>query len=159
MPRVLRGSQAHRGAQSAIWAATVIIRQKKIEKQSAALFYYARAATYEGQGALAADVRARYMASFEKNYVNFHGGKDKMDEVIALAKANAVVPPDFKILSQDEILQAQEKDLESSNPQLAVWVKMKRGLTGPDGASYFGSSVKDTAIPAVSKLAARRSKS
>lgn len=134
-------------SQAAIWAATVIIRQKKIEKQSDALFYYARAAAYEGAGAFPPDVRAKYMASFEKNYINFHGGKDKMDEVIALAKANAVPPPDFKIMSQDEILQAQEKELETTNPQLAVWVKMKRGLTGPDGASYFASSVKEANIP------------
>ncbi|HNY42277.1 MAG TPA: hypothetical protein PKJ41_17870, partial [Bryobacteraceae bacterium] len=134
-------------SQSALWAATSIIRQKKIEKQSDALFYYARAATYDGTGALAADVRARYMASFEKNYVNFHGDKGKIEEVLALAKANAVAPDGFKILSQDEILQAQEKELESTNPQLAVWVKMKRGLTGPDGAAYFTSSVKEANIP------------
>jgi tetratricopeptide (TPR) repeat protein len=38
-------------SQAAIWAATVIIRQKKIEKQSDALFYYARAAAYDGAGA------------------------------------------------------------------------------------------------------------
>jgi len=134
-------------SQSALWAATAIIRQKNLEKQSDALFYSARAAAYDGPGALAPDIRARYMSSFEKNYINFHGGKDKMDEVISLAKANTVPPDGFKIMSQDEILQAQEKELEQTNPQLAVWVKMKRGLTGPDGASYFASSVKDAHIP------------
>lgn len=134
-------------AQAALWAGTVIARQRKIEKQSSALFYFARAATYDGQGALPPAARDQVMKSFERNYVNFHGGKDKMDEVVALAKANAVVPAGFKIMSQDEILQAQEKELEATNPQLAVWVKMKRGLTGPDGQSYFDSSVKEAQIP------------
>jgi tetratricopeptide (TPR) repeat protein len=143
-------------AQAAIWTATVIIRQKKIEKQSEALFYYARAAAYDGQGALPQASRDQIMRSFEKNYVNFHGGKDKMDEVLALAKANAVVPDGFKVLSQDEILQAQEKELETTNPQLAVWVKMKRGLTGPDGASYFASSVKDSNIPGGIEVAGQK---
>ncbi len=134
-------------AQAALWAGTVIARQRKIEKQGHALFYFARAAAYDGQGALPQAARDQVMRSFEKNYINFHGGKDKMDEVVALAKANAVAPEGFKILSQDEILQAQEKELETSNPQLAVWVKMKRGLGAPDGASYFESSVKNAHIP------------
>ncbi len=134
-------------AQAALWAGTVIARQRKIEKQSLALFYFARAAAYDGQGALPPAARDQVMKSFEKNYINFHGGKDKMAEVVALAKTNAVAPADFKIMSQDEILQAQEKELETSNPQLAVWVKMKRGLATPDGATYFESSVKNAHIP------------
>ncbi len=134
-------------AQAALWAGTVVARQRKIEKQSFALFFFVRAAVYDGPGALPQAARDQVMRSFEKNYINYHGGKDKIEEVVALAKANAVPPADFKILSQDEILQAQEKELESSNPQLAVWVKMKRGLGGPDGAAYFESSVKDSRIP------------
>lgn len=143
-------------AQAALWAGTVIARQRKIEKQSHALFYFARAGAYDGQGALPQAARDQVMRSFEKNYINFHGGKDKMDEVVALAKANAVAPADFKILSQDEILQAQEKELEATNPQLAVWVKMKRGLTGPDGASYFESSVKEAQIPGGIEVAGQK---
>jgi tetratricopeptide (TPR) repeat protein len=134
-------------AQAALWAGTVIARQRKIEKQSHALFYFARAAAFDGPGSLPQAARDQVMRSFEKNYINFHGGKDKMEDVVALAKANAVAPADFKIMSQDEILQAQEKELESSNPQLAVWVKMKRGLGGPGGSAYFESSVKDSQIP------------
>lgn len=143
-------------AQAALWAGTVIARQRKIEKQSHALFYFARAAAFDGPGALPQAARDQVMRSFEKNYINFHGGKDKMDEVVALAKANAVVPADFKIQSQDEILQDQEKELESTNPQLAVWVKMKRGLTGPDGKSYFESSVKEAQIPGGIEVAGRK---
>lgn len=143
-------------AQAALWAGTVIARQRKIEKQSHALFYFARAASYDGQGALPQAARDQVMRSFEKNYINFHGGKDKMDEVVALAKANAVAPEGFKIQSQDEILQEQEKQLESTNPQLAVWVKMKRGLTGPDGSSYFESSVKDAQIPGGIEVAGQK---
>lgn len=134
-------------AQAALWAGTVIARQRNIEKQGHALFYFARAAVYDGPGALPQAARDQVMRSFEKNYINYHGGKDKMEEVVALAKTHAVAPDGFKIQSQDEILQDQEKELETSNPQLAVWVKMKRGLGGADGGSYFESSVKNAHIP------------
>lgn len=134
-------------AQASFWAGTANLRTKKLERQGLALFHFCRAGNYTGQGALPAQTREQLRASFEKNYVNFHGSKDGMDEVIKLAAASPIPPADFKLESKDEILLKQEEELKKSNPMLALWISIKRELNGPNGASYFEASLKDAHIP------------
>ncbi len=70
-----------------------------------------------------------------------------MDEVLKLAQSSALPPEGFKIESQDEIMAKQEEELKRTNPVLALWVGIKRELTGPNGATYFETSLKNTHIP------------
>ncbi|MBI4891688.1 MAG: hypothetical protein HY821_13775 [Acidobacteria bacterium] len=134
-------------AQASFWAGTADLRTKKLEFQGPALFHFCRAATFSGQGALPQQTRDQLRASFEKNYVNFHGSKDGIEQVIKLAETNAVPPPDFKIESQDEILIKQEEELKKTNPMLALWSSIKRELKGANGQAYFDASLKDANIP------------
>ncbi|MGD0002141.1 MAG: hypothetical protein ABSE21_18745 [Bryobacteraceae bacterium] len=134
-------------AEASLWAGTVIAKQRKLEKQSAALFQIARAAYFDGQGALPPATRTPLQAYLEKTYVNFHGDKDGLDQVIEGAKKSAVPPADFKIESKDEVLAKQFEQLKKSNPQLALWVQIKKQLSGPDGQQYFESNLKGAAIP------------
>lgn len=132
--------------QASTWAGSANIRTRKLERQGIALFHFARAGYYDGPGAMDAKTRATLTANFEKNYVNFHGSKDGIEAVIAAAKASPI-PEGIKIESQDEILQKQEEELKKTNPQLALWLTIKRELTKAEGAAYFQGSLKDSQIP------------
>jgi tetratricopeptide (TPR) repeat protein len=134
-------------AQASLWAGTVIARQRKLEKQGAALFHFARAGNFDGAGALPQQARDAVRASFEKNYVNFHGDKGGLEEVVAAAKANALPPEGLKIESKDEILLKQEEELKKTNPTLALWISIKRELSGANGPAYFDGSLKNSQIP------------
>lgn len=133
-------------AMASYWLGTVIAKQRKLDKQSAALFHFAHAAMHDGQGALPADQRKQILAYLEKTYVNFHGDKVGLPEMIAMTKSSSIPPDDFKIKSKQEILEEQEKELMKTNPMLALWVRMKGALTGEGGAEYFGQ-IKGSGVP------------
>ncbi|MBL0160643.1 MAG: tetratricopeptide repeat protein [Bryobacterales bacterium] len=132
--------------QCAVWAGTCNVRTKKLERQGIALFFFARAAVYDGPGALPQQQRDQMKASFEKNYVNFHGDNSGMAEMVAAAKASPI-PVDVKLESKDEILLKNEEELKKTNPNLALWISIKRQLSAENGAAYFGSDLKDAHIP------------
>ncbi|MGQ9917458.1 MAG: hypothetical protein ACUVS7_08580 [Bryobacteraceae bacterium] len=134
-------------AQVSAWAGRVNVRTRQLERQGIALFHFARAAVYAGPGSFPEQTRQQLMSSFEKNYINFHGSKEGMDEVLKLAQAGALPPEGFKIESQDEIMAKQEEELKRTNPVLALWVGIKRELTGANGAAYFENSLKNAHIP------------
>lgn len=134
-------------SQVSAWAGRANVRTKQLERQGIALFHFARAASYSGPGGFPEQARQQLMSSFEKNYINFHGSKEGMEEVLKLAQSSAVPPEGFKIESQDEIMAKQEEELKKSNPILALWVGIKRELTGPNGATYFENSLKNAHIP------------
>lgn len=129
------------------WLGTVTLRQKTPEKQSAALYHFARAAVYDGPGALPEAARKQYQAYLEKTYTNFHGSRDGLDQILAAAKTNPLPPADFKIKSSYEIAAEKEEEFKKTNPQLALWMSVKKELAGPNGVQYFDSSVKDAMIP------------
>ncbi len=134
-------------SQVSAWAGRANVRTKQLERQGIALFHFARAAVYSGPGGFPEQARQQLMSSFEKNYINFHGSKEGMEEVLKLAQTSAVPPEGFKIESQDEIMVKQEEELKKTNPVLALWVGIKRELTGADGAAYFENSLKNAHIP------------
>ncbi|MBI5086454.1 MAG: hypothetical protein HZB13_17900, partial [Acidobacteria bacterium] len=134
-------------AQASVWLGQACIRTRKLELQSAALFHFARAAVYDGPGSQTAQYREQLRKSFEKNYVAIHGDANGMEDVLTLAKASALPPPDFKIESKDEILIKQEEQLKKSNPMLALWISIKRELSSANGQAYFDASLKDAHIP------------
>lgn len=134
-------------AEVSYWSGTVIALQRKLEKQAAALYHFAHAAYHEGQGALPDATRKPLQAYLEKTYINFHGDKEGLDALIELTKKQALPPADFHIESKDEKLAKQEEELKKTNPQLALWVKIKGELSGPNGQQYFDSSLKGAAVP------------
>jgi len=129
------------------WLGTVTLRQKTPEKQSAALYHFARAAVYDGPGALPEAARKQYLAYLEKTYTNFHGSRDGLDQILAAAKTTPLPPADFRIKSSYEIAAEKEEEFKKTNPQLALWMSVKKELAGPNGVQYFDSSVKDAMIP------------
>ncbi len=133
--------------QTAYLLAGVLLADKKYQD---ALFYYARAAAYDGPGALPPTGRPQVLAFFNKIYAQFHGGPDGADAVLAAAKTNVNPPADFKIPSTvDKENQANEglnKKLDA-DPALKMWYAIQQSLIGDQGQSYFDANVKDAEIP------------
>ncbi len=128
-------------------AATAVLRQKKEERQAVALFHYARAATFTGQGALPEPARKQAMDFFRKNYILMRENDSKIDEFIALTKDNAIPPADLKIESVSAVMERELEELKKTNPQLALWIQVKKELVGANGETYFNDSVKGTGLP------------
>jgi hypothetical protein len=130
------------------WLAYAMAYQKKIP---GAIFYFARTGTYEGDGAAAPAVRTQALDLAAKQYKSYHGSNEGFNEVVlAQAKNNAILPPDFKIKSAQEIKDEQAKaqaEVDKQNPALALWKQIKGALTAADGATYFDSSMKSALIP------------
>jgi hypothetical protein len=70
-----------------------------------------------------------------------------LNELKAQAKANALPPADFKILTAAEIAAQKEEELKKTNPQLALWLNIKGQLLTPDGQTYFDSNIKGAQVP------------
>jgi hypothetical protein len=137
-------------AQINYWLGNVIIAQKKPEKQSTALFHIARAASYEGPGALAPAGRQQVSDYFKKAYKSFHGSDEGIQQVLDLAKANSLPPADFKIRSTKDIaeeMMKKQQELAKSNPMLYLWRNIKNELTGANGAAYFEQNMKGAGLP------------
>ncbi|HOK45435.1 MAG TPA: tetratricopeptide repeat protein [Bryobacteraceae bacterium] len=135
-------------AEASYWLGTVILAQKKPERQSDALFQFARAAAYDGPGAIEPKARKQIQEYITRNYTMYHGeDPEGLRNLLNLAKNNAFPPEGFVILSEAEVIAQKEKELEASNPSLALWVRLKSALTGEDGAQYFEGSMKDALVP------------
>jgi hypothetical protein len=140
-------------AEASYMLATVLLGEQKDhpEKMSLALFEYARAANYDGPGAMDAKTR-KTVDDFltTKAYPTYHGSAEGLPELKTLAKANALPPADFKIKSTVEIAEEKAKADEEkakANPMLALWETIKGQLVGDNGPAYFDTSVKDAALP------------
>lgn len=131
--------------QVSYWLGTVILGEKKPEKQSEALYDFARAAAYDGPGALAPAGRQQIDTYLTKVYTSLHGDNSGLADLKAMAKANALPPADFKIKSKAEIDAQKDEDLKKNNPQLAFWKSLKENLTA-QGDTYF-ESMKGAALP------------
>lgn len=134
-------------AQVAYWMGATILAQRKAERQAEALFYFARAASVEGPGALAGPVKQTADQYFTKLYTTYHGDASGIAEIKKYAAANPKPGPDFKLKSKLEIAADDEAKFAAENPQLALWKRVKDELAAPNGEQYFAEHVKDTALP------------
>jgi len=130
---------------------TVVYSQKNPQKMSAALFYFARAATYEGTGGLAPAGRQQAMSYVQRAYKGYHGSDEGFNDLVTLAKAQATPAADYHIASVKEIAEEKEKKEQEAaakeDPQLKLWKQLKASLTAPDGASYFEMGMKGAQLP------------
>jgi len=132
---------------------TVIISEKDPAKYPLALFEFARAAAYDGPGALATAGRKDVLTYFQKIYAGYHGGPDGADDVLNAAKASALPPADFKIKSIEDIEKeklAREQEIIKNDPSLGLWLNIRTALTGDPaaGAAYFKDSMQGSLTPA-----------
>ena len=132
-------------------AGALLAQQKEAPaKQMQALYQYARAASYDGPNSLPAASRTQILTFFNKAYATYHGSAEGADQLLAMAKTNAMAPADFKIKSKNDILEEQAKadaDAAAKDPQMALWRNIKKELTGDNGQAYFDMGIKEAALP------------
>lgn len=129
--------------------AKMLIDDKDDKKVPQALFEYARAAEYEGQGALPQDQRQKLMDYVKTQYTGFHGNADGLDQMMAQAKTSPLPPDGFTIQSANDLAKKDADALNArigSDPQFKLWYAIKQNLQDK-GDSFFNSDVKEVEIP------------
>jgi hypothetical protein len=141
--------------------ATLLLGQQKEhpDKMPLALFEYARAAVYDGPGAMDAKTRGS-VDSFltTKAYPTYHGSAEGLPELKALAKTNALPPGgDVKIKSTVDIAKDDEEKRQKAaadNPMLAFWTEIKEALTSADASvsDKYWEAMKGAGLPPKEKV-------
>ena len=116
------------------------------EKVPQALYEFARAAALDPT--LGGTMDAQKLNSYlESAYNSYHGSLEGLDQLKALAKTSPLPPADLKIRTASEILAEKQREFEQTNPQLALWMKIKGALADPNNPTYFDNDLKDSAVP------------
>src|SRR5260370_30524020 len=136
-------------AQVSYWLGTAIIQEKKPEKQPAALFHFARAASLDqAHGGFPAAAKQSIETYFVNAYNRFHGqDAAELSKLLDLAKASPFPPDGFTIKDVNEVKAANEEKVRKENPGLALWMTLKQALTAADGQQYFDANMKDAEVP------------
>lgn len=132
------------------WLGQTIMGERNVEKYPTGLWHIARAAAYDGPGALPPAGRKPVDDYLTKAYSGYHGDTTGLDQVKQQAKASALPPSGWTIKSVKDIAMdklKQEEEFAKNNPQAALWLRLKEALTGDEGAQYFESSMKDAQAP------------
>ncbi len=133
-------------AMASYWLGEAVLAQRNPDKNTLALFCFARAAAYDGPGALVPAGRQQVDAYLTKLYTNFHGSGEGLAELKTTAKARALPPSDLKIKSKEEMAAENEEKLRKENPLLARFLAIKEGLTSTEGAKFW-EEMKGKAMP------------
>ena len=137
-------------AQVSYWLGTAIVQEKKPEKQPAALFHFARAASLDqSQGGFNAQAKQSIETYFVSAFNRFHGQDPaELNKLRELAKASPFPPDGFTIKDVNELKAENEEKFRKENPGLALWMTLKQALTAPDGQQYFDDKMKGAEVPA-----------
>jgi hypothetical protein len=124
---------------------SVLVSEKDPNKYPLAIYEIARALEI---GGLPAQNRPQVEAYLNKIYNAYHGPDDEdLKKLRQLARSGALPPPDFKMKTAAEIAAEKEEEFKTKNPQLALWMSIRRQLTEANGDQYFESAMKGSALP------------
>jgi hypothetical protein len=124
---------------------SAIVSEKNPDKYPQAIYEIARALEI---GGIPQQNRSQVEAYLNKIYTSYHGPDDEdLKKLRQLAKASALPPADFKMKTAAEIAAEKEEEFKTKNPQLALWMSIRRQLTEPSGEQYFESQMKGTGLP------------
>jgi len=119
---------------------------EKPEKRSQAAYEFQRAVVIDATlgGSANADTIKKYADGY---YTNMHGSDEGLAALKELVKASPLPPADFKVKTATEIAEEEQAIFEKSNPQLALWMKIKGALADTNGEQYFAGQLKDSQVP------------
>ena len=80
-------------------------------------------------------------------YATVHGSTEGLDQLKQQVKGSPLPPAGFTIKTATQIAQEKENQFEQSNPQLALWMKIKGQLADTAGDQYFQDQLKNSAVP------------
>jgi outer membrane protein assembly factor BamD (BamD/ComL family) len=131
-------------------SAELCLYKTQPERASIALYEFARASVVDpAKGMVDPKWQQQTVAPYlEKVYTQYHGADPEgLKQLKQLAAASALPPAGFAIKSIAQIAQEKQAQFEASNPQLALWLKIKGALADANGEQYFTSTLKDSAVP------------
>ena len=116
------------------------------EKRSQAAYEFQRAVVQDPTlgGSANADTIKKYADGY---YTNMHGSDEGLAALKETVKASPLPPDGFKVKTATEISEEKEAEFEKSNPQLALWMKIKGALADTNGDQYFSGQLKDSQVP------------
>jgi hypothetical protein len=121
--------------------------QKEPDQQVGALWYLERAAELRGDGALPLDQRRIISRLADDLYSAYHGTGDGLENLKSAAAAAAAPPQDFQIETAAAVAARKaDEELTRTNPQLAAWVHIRRGLESSDGEKYL-TDLRNAPLP------------
>jgi hypothetical protein len=80
-------------------------------------------------------------------YTHLHGSDEGLAQLKQQVKQSPLPPAGFTIKTATQVAVEKENEFEQSNPELALWMKIKGALEDTNGDQYFTSSLKDAAVP------------
>src|SRR5450432_3115264 len=129
-------------------AKTLRCQQKeKPEKIAQAIYEFERAAVIDPTLGDPKSDPKKIPAFADNAYVTVHGSAEGLDQLKQQVKASPLPPAGFKIKTATEIATEKEAEFEKTNPQLALWMKLKGALSDTNGEQYFAGTLKDSAVP------------
>ena len=124
-------------AQVSYWLAQVVLAQAKPDKNTLAIFSFARAATYDGPGALAPEGRQKVGEYLEQLYEKFAGTEEGLAELKAQAEASAFPPARLEIKSAAVRKFEHEQKMRKEHPLRYVFIDLKTNLQGANGDAIW----------------------
>jgi len=128
------------GGQISYWLATAMLAQRRPDKQSPAIWHFARAAYILEGESLAPEGRQQVQDFVQRTCANFMA-KDEFQEFVDGVLRNPFPPKGFAI----EVREVARRDPPRKEPY--EWERLKRELAGPNGLNYFESTLKGAALP------------
>lgn len=129
---------------------SVLISERNPDKFPAAIYLIARAVAMDpAKGGLPEQNRKQVETYLNRIYTQYHGADDAgLQQLKQTAlNAGALPPADFKLKTAAEIASEKEEEFRTKNPQLALWMGIKKQLTDTNGDQYFEGTLKNAAVP------------
>ena len=117
-----------------------------LHKNPEAVYQFERAAAIDPSLGGSADA-AKTKEFADSAYVKVHGSDEGLDSFKQMAKQSPLPSADYKLKTASEIAAEKEAQFEQSNPQLALWMKIKGALSDTNGDQYFELQLKNSAVP------------
>ncbi len=124
-------------AQVSYWLAQVVLAQAKPDKNVLAIFSFARAATYDGPGALAPEGRQKVGEYLTQLYTKFAGTEDGLAELKSQAKASPFPPAGLEIKSAAVRRFEHEQQMRADHPLRYIFIDLKANLQGANGDAIW----------------------
>lgn len=128
---------------------SILISERNPDKFPAAIYLIARAVAMDpAKGGLPDANRKQVDSYLNRIYTQYHGADDAGLQQLKQMALNAPMPPaDFKLKTAAEIASEKEEEFRTKNPQLALWMGIKKQLTDTNGEQYFEGTLKNAAVP------------
>lgn len=127
---------------------STLISARNPDKFAQAIYEIARAVAADpAKGGLPDATRKQVDAYLTKIYTQYHGSDEGLAQLKQVALMSPLPPADFKLKTAAQIAQEKQQQFEQSNPELALWMKIKGQLVDTNGEQYFTDQLNNSAVP------------